>query len=196
MYLYFRPDVFFRHFIRNHYAAITFLCCWVLGMAHVWDRLMQRAMTGRLDEEIGGSWGVVWLLIGLVGLLGGALRYFIGGWWYRVRLGWCGHKGSDPKIARRVYIYASMIVGLPAFALLLNGWVSQPTPAAAAVHESWLDVLMVLFPFWSVVASFVGVRTVFKVRTGPAVVWFLVLPMLVYSLAIVALALLLVFGGE
>jgi len=49
------------------------------------------------------------------------------------------------------------------------------------------SLVLVVFPFWSIAASYAGAKTVFGVSGGRARIWFLILPVLLYVVAVGAL---------
>jgi hypothetical protein len=55
----------------------------------------------------------------------------------------------------------------------------------------------VLFPFWSIATSYIGIRTLFAVVRWKAVTWFIVLPAMAYGITLGAIvALFARLGGE
>lgn len=182
VYLFVRPRLFFQSFVIDSTPLLTALCVWTFGMMGVIDRLDTQELRGRplLFAE---SWGAYWAMICLGGVFAGLIYFGIGGWWYRVRLQWSGAVDPDAALARRVYVFATQVVALPTLAVTVVETSSFPTPGASAGSDGSLWYLAFLvFPFWSVWNSYVGVRTAFAVRRGAAMLWFLILPSIVYAL--------------
>jgi len=188
--LFFRPRTFFRHFVVDSTPVLTALCAWAYGATGVIDRLDNAVMKG--STFLAGSWGSYWGTVLLGGIVGGFLYFAIGGWWYRVRLGWSGAVDPDPALARRVYLFASQTVALPALAVALLDTGAHGTPTEACLSEGrWWHVAFLLFPFWSLWTSYAGARTAFELRRGAALGWFVIAPGVLYAIifgGIVALA--------
>jgi len=195
VYLFFLPRTFFRQFAEKPNPTLTVVCAWLYGMCGVIDRISTRGLEGR-EVPFSEDWVLRWLFIGGAGVLGGLGYFFVGGWWYRVRLSWSGAHRANPNLARRVYIFAAQIVAIPTVLLTTFETIVYETPAAADGADSglwWL--LFLLFPFWAALVSTIGVWTVFEVRRSVATFWFLILPWLVYLLFFVPF-LTLVFSGS
>ena len=182
VHLFFRPKLFFVHWGFDAVPLLTAFCAWTYGVTGVIDRIEMRSLQGRGDFFESMSWGTYWIFLVGGGALSGALYYGIGGWWYRLRLKWCQAEVFDLMLARRVYIYSSQVVALPT--LVAIGVKTSAYDSPAAMHaggELW-SLALVVFLFWSVWTSYVGVRTIFNPRPTVTRVWFLILPGLVYFL--------------
>lgn len=136
------------------------------------------------------SWIAYWLFLLGVGVVSAALYWYVGGWWYRVRLRWSGDANPDPRMARLVMISAAFVMSAPQLAYSLLETASFPNYGAAWESESVLPAFLLIFPFWSVYASYRGVRTRFSVTRWRARIWFLILPVLVFAVAFGVIALL------
>ena len=189
VYLYFRPRTFFTHFVIDSTPGLTVLCAWFFGMAGVIDRIHFRALS-HPEIFIEMTWTVVWVLILVGGIIGGFFYFAIGGWWFRTRLRWSGSEDPDPDLARRVYVFASMIWALPILfsEVVETGQFSTPWLCYQSAGSLW-DLLWLAPLFWSIWTEYVGVRTAFEVRRGLAILWFLVLPVVVCGVGIVLVGL-------
>lgn len=188
LYLFFRPRAFFRHFALSPVPALTLGCAWLYGAVSAIDRIEMNQLRGRPTLWIDlGDWNTYLLGISLLGVVTGALHFVVGGWWYRVRVRWSGAVEPDRGLARRVYLFSSQIWVLPTFLLEVFEISRFETPLDSLQSEGsdWLLLLFVL-PFWSVAASYVGVRTVFDVRRLPSTMWFIVVPSLFYGVMFAA----------
>jgi len=193
-YLYFQPKRFFEQFVVEPMPFLTVLCAWTYGMAAVIDRIAMQHMQGR-SSSIAMEWGIYMLLVAGMGILGGAMQYLIGGWWYRVRLVWSGAQEPDPGLAKRVYVYASQVAAIPIVLATLGQATIYRTPVemieASSVYAMTVALVVMLFVLWSVWTSYRGVTTLFPtVSLGRARTWFLILPGLIHSIlfALVLLA--------
>lgn len=193
IYLYFRPRTFFAHFVVDSTPGLTALCAWFYGMAGIIDEVETRALVDpTLLRSI--TWAQLWIGTLVGGIVTGWLYYKIGGWWYRVRLKFAGASQPDKSLARRVYLFASMVWALPAVLtqLLETGSHASPWEYYQSEGSGWSIFLLFIALFWSEWISYVGVRTAFVVRRGLALLWFLILPTALYGLILlggVALAL-------
>lgn len=188
-YLYFRPVKFFREFVVEHLWFTTAVAALLYGMSGAIGRLHSSMMRGSVSSRTQWafqSWGTYFTVAITAGIFGACIYFLLGGWWYRVRLLWSGAENPDRTLARRVYVYASTVHALPV--VLSAVWeatqYASPTAAFNAPAMVWSYVLMIM-PFWSTIVSYIGVRTVFKVRGFRPTLWFLILPMLVYIVAYV-----------
>jgi len=183
VYLFFRPRRFFQHFVVDSTPGLTALCAWIYGMTGAMDSL--EATPPGESRVTGWSWLTYWTVVGVGGVLAGALYFFIGGLWYRVRLGWSGAGRPAPALARRVYLFASQVVAIPWLLAMVVATSVFESPEAAEQTESGWFALPLLFLFWSCWCSYVGVRTAFVVQRGLAMLWFLILPAAFYVVALV-----------
>jgi len=192
LYLYARPRRFFGHFQRTATWFSTLYASLLVGLAYAIDRvslkIVQSELTGRpkIPEFLLESWAAYWVFCVVLGCVSAAMYYGLGGWWYRVRLGWAGAVEPDKRVARQVYIFAILVTALPC--VIITGIdsfrFSTPMVAESRGGPAWL--IVVALAFYSIYVSYRGVRTVFDTVRWKAVVWFLVLPLLVYIMAFVA----------
>ncbi|MDP2653350.1 MAG: YIP1 family protein [Candidatus Omnitrophota bacterium] len=198
--LYFKPREFFARQIALGKTPYLIFVGWVLGMTHVIDKIDQNMLRADMGqprpgwEQIGpvltGSWVNLWACLLIFGALAGYVTWLVGGWWFEVRLKWCGAQKPDAKLARTVYIYASFIYALPNILLLLYYTVAFPNYAAAWAGDELWSLLVVIFSFWACVTGYKGATTAFEVRRWPARIWFMILPMVALVIFIGGLGLL------
>ncbi len=179
---------------------------WVVGVAVAIERIDQGLARSDLGAPSPGwdtlspllvnSWTGFWLFAALMGTLGGALAWLIGGWWYHVRIRWSGVPDANRTEARRVYIFASLVAAVPIVVYSLVVTVLYPDYSAAWYDDELWSGLLLVFPFWSVVVSYRGVRVRFPIRAGPARVWFAILPVLFYVIMIGVIGLVYSFVRE
>jgi hypothetical protein len=199
--LFLRPRRFFQAGtapLDHRPTLLLVLLC--VGIAYASGRIDQNLIRADLGQArpgwdamapmVVGSWPGFWGAVLFFAILGAAGAWYIGGWWYRVRLRWSGDAAADPRAARLVYSYASFVYALPVVvALLLQTLLFESYAEAWYADELWSTLLLV-FPFLSCWASYQGVRATFAVRTGAARVWFLILPALAYVAAFGVIAVL------
>ena len=184
-----RPGRFFGRGARGLDGRVLVVATWVVGMNWVlgrFERMMLRADLGDPNEtllSVSQSWLNFWVIIAVAGIVAGAFVWVIGTWWYRVRLGWSGASNPSTDAARVVYVYSGLVWAVPTLLWTLAQTFRFPNFAAAWGSESVWDLVLLVFPFWACWVSYRGVRTVFHVRPGRALLWFLVLPIVGFLFA-------------
>jgi len=185
--LFLRP----RQFFSGHLALgstpyvvfVTYACGLAFSADRIDSRLMRTDLGGSapLIVNVAESWPLYWATVLGFGLISALLLWSIGGWWYRVRIKWSGHADPDAKQARLVFIYATFVWALPAILASVIASLIYPSYLAYwNADQAWSAVLMI-FPFWSCVVSYLGVTAVFQMSKWKARIWFLILPLLLYG---------------
>jgi hypothetical protein len=180
--------------VHLDYGDASLIAAWLVGISSTIARIDRNLIQADLGSPRPGweafapfltqSWITFWLFVLLVGALGGAMLWYVGGWWYNVRLGWSGAVDFDRRQGRLVYTFAGLVWAIPSIAYAAIATVVFPNYQAAWESEELWSVLLLVFPFWAVVVSYLGVRSRFQVRSAPARVWFLILPIIVYTIAL------------
>jgi hypothetical protein len=115
-----------------------------------------------------------------MGTLGGLLIWWFGGWWFALRVRWCGAANPDHRLARLVMVYSAFVHAAPNIAAaVIYGFFFASYSKAFSADEAYSAILIV-FPFWSSFVSYTGVRTLFGVSAWRTRWWFLILPWLFY----------------
>lgn len=192
--LFFRPRAFFGRLRVDELPTLTALACYILGVSSAIDqidmRLLRDDVQGRARLAfLADDWSAYWLVAVIAGVFSALLLFLVGGWWYRCRLQFCGAIHPSKRLARRVYVFASVVWALPALAYA--AWTSAvyASPRAASEGDDWGSVILLGCLFWSVLTSYRGATTVFQLRRWAGRVWFLILPAAAYaSLLLVAIA--------
>jgi hypothetical protein len=198
--LFIRPRRFFSGQLALGNTPYFLFVTWCFGMSEAINRIDQeitRAEIGQprpwwelIGPAVTGSWLPYWTWVLLFGAMAGAFLWYVGGWWYRVRLRWCGAQDPDRRLARLVYIYASFVYAGPVVALSVMWTILYANYAQVYSSDEIYSALVLIFPFWSLIPSYIGARTLFEVSRWKARLWFVVLPGLFYFGAIVFLAVL------
>jgi len=189
-----RPDRFFRHLSKSGYDKIPFVAIWAWGVAgaintsHV--QLMMNDIRGGAGNMSGltHTWPMLWWAVLAAGLVRGPLSWLIGGWWYRVRLGFCGVVKPPPRQARYIYLYSSLVWSVLLLATTACDSLFLPNFDSAHVAGTffWSFLATIL---WSIFISYRGATACFETRRTLARVWFLILPMAIAAApALVVLA--------
>lgn len=185
-YLFFRPTVFFRHFVVDSMPALTALAFYVYGVANALERAESRVM--RDDMRGGGSFGLLanswsnyWTAALVFGTISALALYAIGGWWYRRRLVIAGARNPRTDLACRVYAFSSLVWAIPYLLHTLWATATYDTPQQT-FDLDMVGLLVLPFFFWSTFTSYRGVTTAFDVHRGAARTWFLILPSAFFAL--------------
>ena len=131
------------------------------------------------------SWLAYWAWIMGLGLFAAITFWYIGGWWYRLRLGFSGVVDPDPRTARLVMTYSSLCVALPIFAALVMYTLVFPSYGAFwSAERGIVSDVLVMFPVWAISVSYLGVSATFEASVWKSRVWFLFLPVLLFMAGI------------
>lgn len=170
-----RPGRFFRDRPKGLGTAAALIAMAVLGIAGAIDRLDVEQLRGRGRDV---SWANYWakVLAGLV--LGGPVRYFVGGWWYRMRLALSGARGVPPARARAMFALSELVRGVPLLLVTIAGTIRAANPLAAMSLAAWPTVWGLFLVGWSIFVSYEGATTAFSIDGRRPLVWFVILPAL------------------
>ncbi len=189
--LYSRPRRFFGGELDIEQTSRLLPAILIVGIAGFIDRVDSRLIQATMWPErpssqivlelAGSTWAIFWL----VGLIGGALsavlQYFVGGWWYRMRLRMAGSGPVDDKaIPRAIYMWSSAIFALPLVMLTLAYTAVYPNYLGGFNSEGLFALFLPIMLFWSVGVSYTAATTVFTLTTWKAQLWFLYLPAAFY----------------
>lgn len=172
----------FSKFAQEHLVTskpkYLLLAIWLLGIGSAADRL---------TSSDSSSWGEVWAIVLVGGILAGALAYYIGGWFYHVRVGWSKGTGSI-DVARNIYTFSSLPISVTAIGSLIFNHLSYGSDyfVTYAYDASSVDVIFGLLALaaigYSIYISYRGVRDVMHVQKGRGMFWFVVAPAIFYVL--------------
>ena len=177
--------------------------------ANAVDRLETRLLRAELgggspglDAVLGpltSEWAYFWGWVVGTGALGGVALWYIGGWWYGLRARWSGAAAVDPRLARRLVVLAGFVFGGPVVVIVAIHTAMYPDYLTVWREDEFLSMLVLLFIPWSIVVSYIGATTTFEMSKWKARVWFLILPLVLYTFVVgvgVALAFVGMLGGE
>jgi hypothetical protein len=191
--LYFRPTAFFRHLHSFQGRSTAYFLALSYGVAGAIDRTIGMSGIGG-GSALTETWGFFWAGAAIGGWIGSLFFYYIGEWWFSLRLRWSGEWNPDPQVVRKVYLCAAQVVAFPIIANALIGTFVYASPAAWSKAQGVASVVVSLIPpFWSLAVSYVGVRSIFQVWKWRARLWFVILPAVFYIAIIIYFAYLLVF---
>lgn len=194
--LYFAPRRFFGS-VNLEAAGFWVVAVWCDGIVTAIDRIDQKLLRVEAGQELPGyivtitsNWLAYFGFVLMAGAVAGALVWGIGGWWYKIRIRWSGAVDPDPHRARLVYMTSSFVLAAPCLLYSAALPFFYPDYRTAWDEDPWSSLLLA-FVVWSVVVSYRGVTTCFAVERWRARLWFLILPLLVYSVALGAFVVLL-----
>jgi hypothetical protein len=187
--LFFRPGRFFGSRAVQLRGPAVVLAAWLVGMNFAIGRIERQMVRADLGQESGtalivsSSWLKFWGVVAVAGVVSAAFAWYVGTWWYRVRLRWSG--AVDPSVARAraVYLFSGLIWAVPSLLATFSDTLRFPTFADAWASESPWDLVLLVFPIWACWVSYRGVRATFDVRPGRAHFWFLIAPIMAFLLA-------------
>lgn len=179
------------------------LVAWSYGAAEAIDRIDQnlfraqyghpRAGWDRMAPYVADWWPGFWAFVLGLGAVGGFFLWWLGGWWFGVRLRWSGVRDFDPRLARLVMAYAAFVQAGPTVLAAAVSALYFDSYAQAFYADEPYSAVLLLFPFWSAAVGYAGVRAVFGASGWRPRLWFLVLPWLFYLMAFGVLATLVAF---
>lgn len=190
--LFFRPRAFFTSGLDIGGTPYVLIMAWSMGIVAAMNRIDQNMIQVDLGEPRPGweelvrfiaDWPGYWLVVIALGAIGGTILWWVGGWWYKIRIRWSGATDPDPRLARILYVYSDFVMNGP---MIL--WAVVATFVYAGFLESWeseelYSTVLLIFPFWSLYANYGGVTASFEVSKGRTLWWFVILPGAFYFLA-------------
>lgn len=180
---------------------LRYLILWILGMVMLIARRRTGSLPspfsvpleGTLGDLISRSWWFYWLYVMLVGMLSGAICWYVGGWWYNMKLSFCSPDPLCHFEGRVLYIYNKLIYGLPILILGIFTAFAYESPNAMLFEFHWIDELswipFALFTPYATINSYRSVVGTYELSRLWSAVWFLILPFMFYLLGMVGLLL-------
>lgn len=183
--LYSKPRLFFERTHDLDRSPEIFLVIWLVGMNTSLGRVESKLGTSNfLIDGIAHSWGWLWVYLAVAGAISGFFGWYIGGWWYGLRLEWAGARDPDPESSRELWAFVSLTYSLPGLLLLLYGLIRYDSYADWHAGAGILDLIPLIALFWSPIVSHSAATTRFDLDPGKARLWFLILPYAVYLIAL------------
>ena len=190
--LYFCPSLFFSNTNLANTRWLIFLATALYSVTGVIERVEQKVIRYDMvnvpvskDELLNTmvtSWPIFWAVSLAIGLLFGWFIWYVGGWFYNLRIKWCGAKNINKEHGRAIYVVSNMIYALP-FALgmfFVTFW--HQDYLSFYTEDFILSIIAIVFVFWSLIVSYKAVATNFKVKKWLAVWWFIAAPIIIYTL--------------
>ena len=193
--LIFFPKEYFRENFDEKEKPYFWFVITIFGLSNAIDRIdnqfVKHDLAGTFEKiEFLNNWLSYWVLASISALVTSYLIYLVGGWFYNLRVEWAKGK-SNTDSSRFLYLYTSFIPSVVYVISTLCQTLARNRPYILGEDENYgqlfLSLIMVLITFYSVYVSYCGVSIVMKPDKWKARFWFLFLPILGYSLAILTL---------
>lgn len=179
--------------------AVVYIIGMSLSIDHIGNKMIvayiRSGNGGEGAMEAGMYWLAFWSTVASYGVLRGAIQWFVGGWWYNVRLEWCAADlmvGHDKALGRRIYMMNQLIYALPNVAIHLVltmlyanyfEWLSMsPTVRVGTM------LLLGACSLLTVIKSHRMVVTHFEMEKRKTMMWFLILPLLILGMQSLGMA--------
>jgi len=173
---------FCKKYLVSKNPPYLYLLIWFFGIGSAADKL-----TGSLQDYT--SWGEIWVIVILIGIFTGALGYYIGGWFYNVRIGWSKGK-RDINMSRNINLFTSLPISLTSILMLLlnqlsygEDYLNYYYSDASAVDVVFFFVFVTAI-IYTIRLSYKAVRETMHVEKKRAIGWFIVAPTILYTLII------------
>ena len=189
--LFIKPSHFFASFEDLARPPLIFAATLCLGVASMVDRIEQHILRAEMGQGVSGwselspwllhSWSTLWIALLVFGALNVPLFWYLGGWWYRLRLKWSGATALDSLRPRLLFVYSSLVYALPVVLVMVGETLLFPNYRLARDAEGSWTLIFVVLSFWSVVVSYCGATRTFALTRRKALLWFLLLPWTLYA---------------
>lgn len=192
--LYFKPKVFFRDFIKLDMKYIHF-ATYLVAVFFVMDRIDVRILTALSSDTPNYSsysfvlenWLNYWLVVIGIGGIASFIVWFFYGWWYEVRLKWSGVQKPNSILVRQVNVIQWLIVALPVVLVtIIQTFIYDNYLNTFFSDEIVSSFVISFFSIYSCWTNYLATKVLF-LADKRAILWFLILPMASYVLAIIAL---------
>lgn len=191
--LFIKPKIFFETIKKidmSHIHIVTYLVAIFMVMDRIDGKLAKNSLSANPDFSaysfILDSWGNYWLSVLGLGVIASFIVWFFYGWWYEIRLKWCGVENINTDLVRRVNVLQWFVVALPAIIVtIIQTFIYENYLETFLSEEIWSGIIFILFSFYSCWVSYTASKVVFTAN-NKALIWFLILPLVVYLIAFFA----------
>lgn len=192
--LYFKPKEFFLNFMKLDMKYIH-LATYLVAVFFVMDRIDIRILTALASDTpnyssysfILDNWLNYWFVVTGIGAVASFVVWFFYGWWYELRLKWCGVQKPDSTLVRQVNVMQWFIVALPVVLVTITQTFIYDNYLNTFFSDELVSSFVILFfSIYSCWSSYVATKVLFSVDKR-AILWFLILPLVSYVLAIIAI---------
>ena len=152
-------------------------------------------LRGDFDKlEFFNSWIPYWIFVIIFGIVAGLISYYIGGWFFNLRLKWS--KGdSNLSLSRDIFLYSRTVFSIAIiFTTIIQTFIADKPYISNGDVTSWdiaSIVIIITFMYHSTYIGYTGVRTLTNANKTRSLIWFVILPMLLFLSAFATLVVLL-----
>lgn len=192
--LYFKPKEFFLNFMKLDMKYIHF-ATYLVAVFFVMDRIDIRILTALASDTpnyssysfILDNWLNYWFAVTGIGAVASFVVWFFYGWWYELRLKWCGVQKPDSTLVRQVNVMQWFNVALPVVLVTITQTFIYDNYLNTFFSDELVSSFVILFfSIYSCWSSYVATKVLFSADKR-AILWFLILPLVFYVLAIIAI---------
>jgi len=191
--LFLKPKSFFTDNFTDSLRETNFFKTAIVlfGIGYGLDKadrqLIKFDLRGRLDDvEFLNNWFGYWAFGIIGGIVGGYILYLIGGWFYNVRVKW-SNGSSDLNKSRLIYLFSNVVLYSTIILVSLIDTFLYDKPydpnSAFGIWDTIGVVMLLFFVYYSVYVSYTGVTSTTDVNLNRARLWFLLLPIILYTAA-------------
>ncbi|EKD63946.1 MAG: hypothetical protein ACD_51C00137G0003 [uncultured bacterium] len=168
-------DKFSEKYLTRKTPRYFLIAILIYGMGSAADR-----MIGSIGDY--SSWGEVWVITAIGGLIGGFIAYYIAGTIYHWRVKWSkGH--DDENTSKHIWLFSGLPIAVTGLLSLIFNQMAYGNDyfngEGTAVDGIILFVSIAAI-IYSINISYKAVRHVQKVEKGRAIWWFIVAPAIFY----------------
>ena len=189
---FFRPSKFTRSFGVHAPGWLMFFIIWIVGASQIVESFEKKVVLGSSRPWFPESWFEIALIAVLAGIIRGGFVFWLGGYWYRLRLAMCGVHDASWSMTGRVYMIAGIAKHLVFFLIVICGATLHTTFLNYIQDQSTVFALtsagvLIVLEIWSSCTLYYATKSVFDVKVIWAIVWFLVLPIFLRLIGIAVL---------
>lgn len=202
--LFLRPKEFFSKYEPESFGKPPFfiftiiIFCIGVGIEGVERLFTKYDLRDNLESlELLNEWPLYLCLVIVIGTLGGMLQYALGSWFFNLRLKW-SEGPDDIQKSKFIYLYSGFVTHIVTVSLTIVSVIYYGKPYNTGEDINALDIIVAVLSlfsvYYSVYVSYSGVCTIEETDKLRRALWFLVLPMLAYTLVYVSIIILVVFA--
>jgi tetratricopeptide (TPR) repeat protein len=173
-----RYKYFLQTYLILESPPFFFLIIWLAGMARVIDRM---ELKGKYPFD---NWVLVWIVIALGGIVSGLLYYWVGGtvyhWFVRLSGG-----EKNYRLSRYLSVYSFIPSYIACIAMEIIDTAVYGNKYFTGATNSILDLIkfgiVVVILIYSLILSYIGVRSLQKTKPVRSVIFFIILPIILLA---------------
>ncbi|EOQ62654.1 hypothetical protein F935_01743 [Acinetobacter calcoaceticus ANC 3811] len=192
--LYFKPKAFFLMFAKLDMQYIHF-ATYIVAVFFVMDRIDTKLVKALASDHPNYSsysfildhWLNYWICVLALGAVASFITWFFYGWWYEIRLKWCGVENPDTALVRQANIMQWFVAAFPVIVItVIQTFIYDNYLDTFFSEEIWSGLIILFFSIYSCWVSYVAAKILFLANKR-AILWFLALPLVFYSFVVIAM---------